>query len=139
MFAAADFSTKGYQVLRVTVMAGVSVKIENLAPASGGFLTPIWVGFHDGSFDVATLGEAVSPGLESLAEDGATGGLSQEFLGSGAGLVDGTIISDGDIPADRAGWDSSYDVPSRSNRRNEPLCKLCLDGHSQQRCLCGQS
>lgn len=98
MFAAADFSAKGYQVLRVTVMAGVSVKIENLAPASGGFLTPVWVGFHDGSFDVATLGEAVSPGLESLAEDGATGGLSQEFLGSGAGLVDGTIISDGDIP-----------------------------------------
>ncbi len=98
MFAAADFTAQGYQVLRVTVMAGVSVKIENLAPAGGGFLTPVWVGFHDGSFDVATPGEAAGPGLERLAEDGATGVLSQEFLGSGSGVVDGTIISDGDIP-----------------------------------------
>ena len=30
----------------------VTVKIENLAPANGGYLTPVWVGFHDGGFDV---------------------------------------------------------------------------------------
>ena len=31
----------------------VTVTIENLAPPNGGFLTPVWVGFHDGGFVLA--------------------------------------------------------------------------------------
>ena len=30
----------------------VKVTIENLAPVNGVYLTPLWVGFHDGSFDI---------------------------------------------------------------------------------------
>ena len=41
----------------------VTVTIENLAPANGGFLTPVWVGFHDGGFDLYDRGAAISPEL----------------------------------------------------------------------------
>ncbi len=69
----------------------VTVKIENLAPMSGNFLTPVWVGFHDGSFDLYNLGEAASAELERLAEDGNTGPLSEAFQSAGAGSTDATL------------------------------------------------
>jgi hypothetical protein len=71
----------------------VQVRIENLSPANGTFLTPFWVGFHNGGFDLYDSGVAASPALERLAEDGDTGPLSTAFLASGAGTVDGTIAT----------------------------------------------
>ena len=44
----------------------VTVTIENLAPPNGGFLTPVWVGFHDGGFDLYDRGAATSPELERV-------------------------------------------------------------------------
>lgn len=76
----------------------VTVTIRNLAPTDGTFLTPMWVGFHNGGFDSLNLGAAASPGLESLAEDGATATISAEFTASGAGAVQGTIASGGIPP-----------------------------------------
>jgi hypothetical protein len=70
----------------------VTVKIENLAPENGTFLTPLWTAFHDGTFDTYDRGRIASPGLESLAEDGDTSLISHEFISSGAGLVDGLIV-----------------------------------------------
>jgi hypothetical protein len=67
------------------------VTITSLAPANGTFLTPLWVGFHDGSFDLYDIGAPATTGLERLAEDGDTGPLSAEFTASGAGMVQGTI------------------------------------------------
>ena len=72
--------------------ATIKVTVESLAPENGTFLTPVWTGFHDGSFDIYNRGEAASPGLESLAEDGDFRTLSQEFLASGAGIVDGAVF-----------------------------------------------
>lgn len=69
----------------------VTVTIENLAPENGTFITPAWVGFHNGGFDIYDAGRPASPGLESLAEDGDTSGISQEFLASGNGTVDATL------------------------------------------------
>ena len=69
----------------------ITVTIENLAPQQGTFLTPFWVGFHNGNFDTYDRGRPASPGLESLAEDGSTALISQEFLLSGDGTVDGTV------------------------------------------------
>lgn len=69
----------------------VTVTIENLAPENGTFITPVWVGFHDGEFDTYDRGRPASPGLESLAEDGDAGGISAEFLASG-NSIDGTLI-----------------------------------------------
>lgn len=42
-------------------------------------MTPFWFGFHDGSFDLFESGEKASPGLEQLAEDGASQGLGSEL------------------------------------------------------------
>ena len=68
----------------------VTVEIENVAPQNGTSLTPFWVAFHNG-FDTFDQGQDVSPGLESLAEDGATALISQEFAASGQGQIDGTV------------------------------------------------
>ncbi|MGK7946847.1 MAG: spondin domain-containing protein [Microcystaceae cyanobacterium] len=46
------------------------VTIENLAPQSGVRFTPVWVGFHNGSFDSYNGGLSSQLGLELLAEDG---------------------------------------------------------------------
>ena len=38
----------------------VRVEVENLQPADGFYFTPLWVGFHDGSFDMFDAGSAAS-------------------------------------------------------------------------------
>lgn len=93
----------------------VEVEITNNAPTGGVVLTPVWVGFHDGSFDSYNGGLSSQVGLERLAEDGNNSVISADFLGgytyvdSGtsarvltgqtSGRVDGTIGStDGSPP-----------------------------------------
>lgn len=105
-FNNADFTEAGYEIARISIrnedatpppepdLVEVTVTVENLAPENGTPLTPLWAGFHDGNFDTYNSGEAVTPGLESLAEDGSTELISEEFLSSGAGVVDGTITGD---------------------------------------------
>ena len=76
--------------------AQVVVTVTNNAPVGGTYLTPVWVGFHDGNFDTFTAGQAASAGLESLAEDGMVGTLSASFAGSGVdGAVGGGPIAPG--------------------------------------------
>jgi hypothetical protein len=67
----------------------VQVTIENLAPVNGTYLTPMWVGFHDGSFDIYDYGAPASVELERLAEDGNTDPISAAFAAGGG--VQGTI------------------------------------------------
>lgn len=75
----------------------IQVTIENLAPANGTYLTPVWVGFHDGTFDLHDIGSAASAHLERLAEDGSTAPLSGAFTAAVTGGVDGTIANGGPI------------------------------------------
>lgn len=65
----------------------VRVEITNNAPTDGVVLTPVWAGFHDGSFNTFDVGSGVTAGLESLAEDGSVDAISTEF-NSVAGRVD---------------------------------------------------
>ncbi|MEB3356945.1 MAG: spondin domain-containing protein [Synechococcales bacterium] len=69
-----------------------TIEVTNLSPENGAFLTPLWFGFHDGGFDTYDRGRPSSPGLESLAEDGATELISQEFDLAGFGTLQGTIL-----------------------------------------------
>lgn len=74
----------------------VTVTVENLAPNKGNFLTPVWVGFHDGSFDSYDGGASLNgfPGTESLAEDGATDQISNQFESVvGPGAVQDAIVA----------------------------------------------
>jgi len=66
-----------------TLAQDLQVSIENFAAADGFFLTPLWVGLHDGSFDLFDVGAAASPGLELLAEMGDASTLSTEFAQPG--------------------------------------------------------
>lgn len=73
----------------------VRVSIENLAPANGTLLTPLWVGFHNGGFDIYDRGQPAAPFLERLAEDGNTGPITDAFSAIGAGQTQGTLFGPG--------------------------------------------
>ncbi len=71
--------------------ATIKVTVTNIAPIQGNFLTPVWVGFHNGMFDTYDTGSPVTAGFERLAEDGVNAPLSMEFQASGFGTVDGNL------------------------------------------------
>ena len=88
-------STAGAAPFRIT--------FENLQPAGGFSLTPAWVGFHDGAFDLFDGGAAASPELELLAELGDPGGImgifggDQTVLGQPAGFAGAPIVEPGEM------------------------------------------
>jgi len=61
----------------------VRIEIENLGTSTDVFLTPLWVGLHDGSFDLFSTGSPASSGLEELAETGSSATLQTEFAAPG--------------------------------------------------------
>ena len=65
-------------------MTDIRITVKNTSETGGTFLTPVYFGFHDGSFDLFNSGETASPGLESLAEDGAAATLASERLAADA-------------------------------------------------------
>jgi hypothetical protein len=69
----------------------VQVTIENLAPVNGVYLTPLWVGFHDGSFDTYDAGSPAPEYLERLAEDGITDNIMAAFTGQVQGTLAGPL------------------------------------------------
>lgn len=71
----------------------VTVTIDDLSPDEGLVLTPFWVGFYKGGYDLYNLGEAASEGLELIAEDGDVSVLSSAF--ASGNRVDGVITGDG--------------------------------------------
>ncbi len=77
----------------------VTVEITNLAPEGGTIQTPVWVGSHDGSFDLYDRDAPISPELERLAEDGNVDPLVAAFAESGAG-TDAVAFGDNgpDVP-----------------------------------------
>lgn len=72
----------------------VKVTVTSLAPMNGVEFTPVWVGFHDGSFDTYNLGAKASSALERLAEDGNPGPISAAFAAAGY-TKQGVIFSPG--------------------------------------------
>ena len=67
-------------------LPSVIVSVTNSAPSRGAAQTPFWVGIHDGSFDIydrnvplGAEGLVPSPAVERLAEDGATGPITEAF------------------------------------------------------------
>ncbi|MEM6454168.1 MAG: spondin domain-containing protein [Acidobacteriota bacterium] len=73
----------------------VEVTIENLAPPQGNFLTPVWVGFHAGTFDLYDRGAPLRESVERVAEDGNFGPLLEEFDASPGTANDGVLLGPG--------------------------------------------
>jgi Right handed beta helix region len=76
----------------------ITILIENLAPENGTYLTPFWVGLHNGNFDTHTLGVAASAQLERLAEDGNPQTLMDAFAAHPSGLAQGVAATDDGVP-----------------------------------------
>ncbi len=69
----------------------VVVRFENLAPEFGTWQTPVWVGAHNGQFDLFDSGSPASMELERLAEDGTIDPLDMQFMNSGNGFTSGVL------------------------------------------------
>ena len=57
----------------------VEVEVTNLFNTGGLALTPVWLGFHDGTFDSFDSGSTASTSLQALAEGGDVSGIVADF------------------------------------------------------------
>ncbi|MEO0489691.1 MAG: spondin domain-containing protein [Cyanobacteria bacterium J06659_2] len=73
--------------------ATLRVTVDSLAPTDGNFLTPVWVGFHDGSFDIYDRDVSLDGfgGVEALVEDGINDPLSERFASEVSDGVQGNL------------------------------------------------
>lgn len=71
--------------------AEVKVTLVQLSPPGGVGIAPLWVGFHNGSFDSFDAGYSASLGIERAAEDGNASQLSTIFAATASGGVQGTL------------------------------------------------
>ena len=101
----------------------VTVQIKNTALDDGILLAPVWIGFHDGSYDLFDMGQPVLAGsaLERLAEDGNPEPLQVEFGSSVPGGISGIVMGfEGfpDIPVFEPGEQASaaFDLDPALNR-----------------------
>jgi hypothetical protein len=78
----------------------VLVTVESLVPGNGVYFSPVWVGFHDGSFDLFDVGSVASEAIERIAEDGDVSALRAAFAAATgpAGGLDGVITSPAGFP-----------------------------------------
>lgn len=74
----------------------IEVTVTNLQETQGSFLTPVFLATQNGTYDIFNVGEAASPSVESLAEDGATGSRIAAAFGSG-GVGDAVSTQGGPI------------------------------------------
>lgn len=79
-------------VAPASAQQAVRVTVENLQPTDGFYLTPVWVGFHNGGFDYFDSGALASAATEALAEGGVTEELEGEFAAFGSGQ-DGVLAN----------------------------------------------
>lgn len=75
----------------------VEVEVSNLFDDGGLALTPVWLGFHDGTFDSFDTGSASSASLQALAEGGSTAGISADFATSHTNGQQGTLAALGGL------------------------------------------
>ncbi|MEM6688595.1 MAG: spondin domain-containing protein [Planctomycetota bacterium] len=66
------------------------VTIENTGQTGGTWVTPVFAGLHDGTFDLFQGGQAASAGLELLAEVGMNGTVTSDFESGGFGQAQNT-------------------------------------------------
>ncbi len=81
---------------RLMASLPIQISIENLSPIGGLAVTPLWVGVHNGNFELGREGRPASEfgGLEDLAEEGITAGIGNRFDATTQG-VDATIGAPG--------------------------------------------
>lgn len=71
----------------------VRLTFENLSAEGGLATTPVFAGFHDGSFDLFTVGESANAGLERIAEDGSFGAANAAFAAATGGAGQAAVVT----------------------------------------------
>ncbi len=64
----------------------LKIEVENRSERGGLWFTPVFLGFHDGSFDAFDVGSQASAALELIAEDGVPSGLIGEVAAVAGGI-----------------------------------------------------
>jgi Spondin_N len=92
--------------------AVLTVTIENLQTPGGFSFTPVWFGFHDGSFSSFGPGQSASlfPGAEQIAELGNTSALSSRFSSEQAFGVQTTVTDLNGAPVFSPGESRSFGI-----------------------------
>ncbi|MCW8884162.1 MAG: spondin domain-containing protein [Motiliproteus sp.] len=73
--------------------AMIQVEIENKSPTNGLFFTPVWLGFHNRSFDTFDVGSTASTALERLAEDGNASLLGTSLTATQADAIGAVVLA----------------------------------------------
>ncbi len=101
----------------------VIVQVENMAPENGVFFAPVWVGFHNGTFDLFDAGKPLPAGgaFERLVEDGDPETLQATFLAAAREGVGGFVAAPQgfpDVPVFEPGEGGSktFELHPASNR-----------------------
>ena len=90
----------------------ITVTVENLQGDGGFSLTPLWVGFHDGTYSNFQNGmdAADFPGLEDIAELGNTDARTAAFASAQPGGVQMTLADTSGAPVFSPGESSTYTI-----------------------------
>ena len=73
-----------------------TIRVVNMAPLNGTCHSPVWIGLHNGTFDMFDLGMQASASLEAMAEDGDLLPIVREF-DRDESAVWNDIVGDGPI------------------------------------------
>ena len=88
-----------------------TIYVTNNAPLQGTCQTPVWLGIHDGTFDLYNQGEPVSAALQSLAEDGDNDPLIEAFGIAPGGVFDGVTNGGPICPGETVQFPFDLDLP----------------------------
>lgn len=69
----------------------IEIEVSNLFAEGGLSLTPVWTGFHDGTFNTFDLGATATSAVQALAEGGDMSGIRAQFAMESTG-VDGAVF-----------------------------------------------
>lgn len=110
--------TAGANVAAPMLGEAVTFTVQNAAPALGTYQAPIWLGFHDGSFDMFDIGVVADPDLEVLAEDGDTSALGTTLEMQVVGSTDTTLTgAAGPVaPGETVTYSRRFDVDGAANQ-----------------------
>lgn len=95
----------------------VHVTVQNAAPAMGTYQSPVWLGFHDGTFDMFDIAAMASTDLEAIAEDGDAAPLGTALTTANAEFLGTTLMgAAGPIaPGETLTWSRRFDAAAATN------------------------
>ena len=96
-------------------MTEVRISVRNTSEAGGTFLTPVYFGAHDGSYDIFDIGQGAPVGLERLAEDGNFSVLAAQRRAADADSQGAVVFGAGGVLATQELGSTRLDVDGVSN------------------------